>query len=128
MSDNSSTSCDATMIIGGIIKEAIGPLPKICQESVLRDLECARMFAEDLKGQLYNKEEERICTLAKIDEAHDLISDARTWVRGIIEVESRSDVHRTLRNTVSILNDADYVLIGSDEEGEEDASMTDRDD
>ena len=44
------------MIIGGIIKEAIGPLPKICQESVLRDLECARMSAEDLRAKALSPE------------------------------------------------------------------------
>ena len=41
---------DATTTVGSIIKEALGPLPRVCQEQVLLDLERARMTAEDLRG------------------------------------------------------------------------------
>ena len=44
------TGFDATLTgLGSIVKEALGPLPQVCQEQVLLDLERARMTAEDLR-------------------------------------------------------------------------------
>ena len=91
------------MIIGGIIKEAIGPLPKICQETVLRDLERARMSAEDLRT--------RAISADQIDRVENLIIDAQTeMTRGIIWTESRSDFCVAFSRTHSILADARRAL------------------
>ncbi len=46
------TGFDSTARLGSIIKEALGPLPRVCQEQVLLDLERARMTAEDALSRL----------------------------------------------------------------------------
>ena len=38
---------DMTSTLGNIVAQAVGPLPHVCQEQVLLDLERARMSAED---------------------------------------------------------------------------------
>ena len=43
-----ATGFDATVTgLGRIVEEALGPLPQVCQEQVILDLERARMTAED---------------------------------------------------------------------------------
>ena len=44
------TRFDATARLCSIVKEALGPMPRVCQETVLLDLERARMTAEDLRS------------------------------------------------------------------------------
>ena len=46
------TGFDATARLGSIVKEALGPVPQVCQETVLLDLERARMTAEDALSRL----------------------------------------------------------------------------
>ncbi len=41
---------DAQTSLAGIVSEAVGPLPRVCAEQVLRDLERARMTAEDFRA------------------------------------------------------------------------------
>ena len=41
---------DAQTTLAGIVSEAVGPLPRVCTEQVLRDLERARMTAEDFRA------------------------------------------------------------------------------
>ncbi len=40
---------DTQTTLAGIVGEAVGPLPRVCAEQVLRDLERARMTAEDYR-------------------------------------------------------------------------------
>ena len=40
---------DVTATLGNIVAQAVGPLPQVCQEQVLLDMERARMSAEDLR-------------------------------------------------------------------------------
>ena len=41
---------DTQTTLAGIVSEAVGPLPRVCAEQVLRDLERARMTAEDFRA------------------------------------------------------------------------------
>ena len=51
MTDNvTPTGFDATVTLGSIVSEALGPVPRVCPETVLLDLERARMTAEDLRS------------------------------------------------------------------------------
>ena len=50
MTDNvTATGFDVTVTLGSIVSEALGPVPRVCPETVLLDLERARMTAEDLR-------------------------------------------------------------------------------
>ena len=42
--------------IGDIVKSSLGPLPTVCQERVMLDLERARMQAEDNQAALIRTE------------------------------------------------------------------------
>ena len=42
--------------IGDIVKASLGPLPTVCQEQVVLDLERARMQAEDNRAALIRTE------------------------------------------------------------------------
>ena len=47
--------------IGDLVKAALGPLPTVCQEQVLLDMERARMGKEDKEAALIHTDKKRRC-------------------------------------------------------------------
>ena len=114
---------DAQTTLAGIVGEAVGPLPRVCAEQVLQDLERARMMAEDfrdgnavcnIQGATWRQRvaqlTDRIAALQ--DELEEL--DAQTSAY-IIALHDQANTHiaqtradsRTLTNVIAIVREAD---------------------
>ena len=59
-----------------MVQDCLGPLPRVCPEHVLLDMERARMQAEDLRGLLSQVNEALGEHGDQRDEVHDLVLDA----------------------------------------------------
>ena len=83
MTDNvTATGFDATVTLGSIVSEALGPQPRVCQETVLLDLERARMTAEDLRMTAENL---RSAAISPYSTNNDPRNPRLTWRECYIE-------------------------------------------
>ena len=72
----------------GLIQESLGPLPRVCQEQVLLDLERARMTAEDYRqGNARCEHNPNFLTWRKLEECRKLATeDAYQTIKNIANV------------------------------------------
>ena len=150
MTDNvTPTGFDATVRLGSIVREALGPLPRVCQETVLLDLERARMTAEDLRGAAFSpygtnytpglrvrddpnwryltwrefgndRHEMTQTIIGRMDHAQDLIEEARHRARRAADSNGdREDLRVALIGTNNLLVDAGRALNDEGSESEE---------
>jgi hypothetical protein len=62
--------------IGDLVKAALGPLPLVCQEQVLQDLERARMAKEDTMAaerKMKREEEAKDQAIRRINQARQIL-------------------------------------------------------
>ena len=143
---------DAEVSLGAIVAAALGPLPQVCPEHVLLDLERARMTAEDLRvaaispyytyaaprgprrrlmpwREFGTERNEMTSTLSdQMGRAADLIEEARAGaLRAADSNGSRADFRVALIGTNNLLVDAGRALNDEGSESEEisDEEMSD---
>ena len=129
----------------GLVKECLGPLPRVCQEQVILDLERARMTAEDYRqGNARCEHNPNFLTWRKLEQCRKLreedadqtisnIADVVRWhVNGQTNASGRlltdEDCFAQIRAEVQahgLLNSSDDEM--SDEEEEEDDEEEDED-
>ena len=100
-----------------LIKESLGPLPRVCQEHVLLDMERARMFAEDARAAT----EQWYCAKARLDHrvevSRDLIEEARqTAITAADSGGTRENFRVALINVNNTLVDARRATDSTDSE------------
>ena len=110
-----------------LVKESLGPLPRVCQEQVLLDMERARMFAEDAHAAT----ERWYCAKARLDHrvevSRDLIEEARhTAITAADSGGARENFRVALINVNNTLVDARRALTGSDSTSSEMESESDQ--
>ena len=71
-----SALCGAMESLNKMVQDCLGPLPKVCPEHVLLDMERARMHAED-RRDFQEKERQLKEKEAQYDAALDLVQRAR---------------------------------------------------
>ena len=143
---------DAEVSLGAIVAAALGPLPQVCPEHVLLDLERARMTAEDLRvaaispyytyaaprgprrrlmtwREFGTERNEMTSTLSdQMGRAADLIEEARAGALRVADSNgSRADFRVALIGTNNLLVDAGRALNDEGSESEEisDEEMSD---
>ena len=87
--------------IGDIVKASLGPLPTVCQEQVVLDLERARMQAEDNRAALIRTEKK----IQRMEEQREHTLQQLNVVRDdLLHVYERSGVseHQEFAISVSI--------------------------
>ena len=110
---------DAQTTLAGIVSEAVGPLPRVCAEQVLRDLERARMTAEDFRAG------NSVCTVygetfrQRVASQREHMTNVRAHIRTLLRRERELDAmldedERTLRGVTLFarLTDAESALAG----------------
>jgi len=119
-----TTGFDTTL--GSIVKEALGPQLRVCQDTVLLDLERARMTAEDLRGAAIEWKEMASTTSHRMEIAENMIGEARAATREATEaarVGTRGGTRDALRialiNLDVSLKRARWALHDDDSESEE---------
>ena len=85
--------------IGDIVKASLGPLPTVCQEQVMLDMERARMQAEDNKAALIRTEKK----IQRIEEQREHALLQLNVVRDdLLHVYERSGVNELQEFAVSV--------------------------
>ena len=107
-----------------LVKESLGPLPRVCQEQVLLDMERARMFAEDAHAAT----ERWYCAKARLDHrvevSRGLIEEARqTAITAADSGGTRENFRVALINVNNTLVDAQRATDGTDSEMESESDQ-----
>ena len=102
--------------IGEIVKASLGPLPTVCQEQVLLDLERARMQAEDNRAALARSEKK----IQRMEEQIDHALLQLNLVRDdLLHVYERSGVNEHQEFAVSVsINALTNIIDGLDSDGD----------
>ncbi len=77
-----------------MVKDCLGPLPKVCQEQVLLDMEQSRMLAEDRCGRLNQAIEALRNSENQRTECEGILRDAMTILDQHLANEQMSDCSR----------------------------------
>ena len=81
---------DTQTTLAGLVGEAVGPLPRVCPEHVLRDLERARMMAEDLR-ELERVRQMAAAAITSITTISNLLSDQNNRNAIIVNIVRGAD-------------------------------------
>ncbi len=81
---------DTQTTLAGLVGEAVGPLPRVCPEHVLRDLERARMMAEDLRD-LERVRQMAAAAITSITTISNLFSDQNNRNATIVNIVRGAD-------------------------------------
>ena len=107
----------------GLIQESLGPLPRVCQEQVMLDLERARMTAEDARADAARMRE-RIIEAQAIAMSTTMIVDVtrRDLRDALIETSDAlgEAIGARNRETDEEMSDEDDTVMAAEEESESD--------
>ena len=94
-----------------MVQDCLGPLPRVCPEHVLLDMERARMQAEDLRGLLSQVNEALGEQEDQRNEERDLVQDAMVTLRQHLDRTGLSQRSREeLTSVYNLLSEAATVI------------------